>query len=110
MNAFLLCNVVMNLSYGCYSQEKQSSFEELLEKENSVFIQYINLQPRAIKICQIRKGFPPIVNQELLMPNNENSYNLWHLCQSKMRSIDNVYHGRESILFFKTLDLGTSSR
>ena len=59
-----------------FYQEKQSSFEELLEKDNSICIHHRNLQSLLIKICKVRNGLSPIVKQELFMPNNEYPYNL----------------------------------
>ena len=72
-----------------FYQEKQSSFEEPLEKDNSISIHRRNFQSRVIKIYKVRNGLSPIVKQELLMPNNEYPYNLRHPLKT--------YHCTESV-------------
>lgn len=52
-------------------QEKQPSFEELLEKNYSFFIHHMYLQSVVIEICKIKNGLAPILIRQLLMSNIE---------------------------------------
>ena len=52
-------------------QEKQSSFEELLQKNYSFFIHHRYLQSVVIEISKIKNGLAPILIRQLLMLNIE---------------------------------------
>ena len=46
-------------------QDKQSSFEELLQKDNSVSVQMKNLQYLATEIFKVKNGLSPIIMNEV---------------------------------------------
>ena len=52
-------------------QEKQSSFEELLQKNYSFFIHHRYLQSVVIEISKIKNGLAPILIRQFLMLNIE---------------------------------------
>ena len=58
--------------------DKQSSFEELLEKDSSVSIHERNIQILATEMCKVSKGMSPPQIIELFARRDEHSYNLRH--------------------------------
>lgn len=76
--------------------KKQSSFEELLQKDNSVSIQHINLQSLANVLYTI-------FMQELIMPNKEHPCNLRHLHQFTKSSVNTVYHSTKRKYFLEPM-------
>ena len=90
----------MNFAYELFISKK-SSFEELLEKDDSVSIHHKNLRSLDIEIYKIKNGLSPILIQELFMPNNGYPYNLRHLCQFTTSSVNAVHH-IQRFFFFRT--------
>ena len=58
--------------------EKQSSFEELLEKDSYASIDEKNIQILATEIYKVIKGMSPPQITELFARRDEHSYNLRH--------------------------------
>ena len=56
--------------------DKQSSFEELLEKDSSVSIHERNIQILATEMYKVSNGMPPPQITELFAQRNEHTYNL----------------------------------
>ena len=56
--------------------DKQSSFEELLEKDSSVSIHERNIQVLAREMCKVSKGMSPRQITKLFARRNEHPYNL----------------------------------
>ena len=79
--------------------DKQSSFEELLEKDSSVSIHQINLQVLATEIYKVRKGVLPAIITELFEHKEEHYYNLRNNAEFAIPAIRTVYHGSESISY-----------
>ena len=74
--------------------DKQSSFEELLEKDSSVSIHQRNLQVLATGMYRVRKGL-----FELFEHKEEHYYNLRNNAEFVIPAIRTVYHGSESIAY-----------
>ena len=76
--------------------DKQLSFNELLEKDSSVSIHERNLQFLATEIYKISDGLStPLVKD--VFPITRNPYNLRQNSQFSRLRINTVYHGTESI-------------
>ena len=76
--------------------DKQSSFNELLEKDGSVSIHEQNLQFLATEMYKISNGLPTPLMKDIF-PVNGNPYNLRQNSQFSRPRINTVYHGTESI-------------
>ena len=79
--------------------DKQSSFEELLEKDGSVSIHQRNLQVLVTEMYKVRKGFSPAIITELFEHKEEHYYNLRNNAEFSIPAIRTVYHGSESISY-----------
>ena len=76
--------------------DKQSSFNELLEKDGSVSIHERNLQFLATEMYKISNGLSTPLMKDIF-PINRNPYNLRQNSQFSRPRINTVYHGTESI-------------
>ena len=86
--------------------DKTSTFEELLTKDNSVLIHHKHLQCLAIEIYKwLHKLSPKIMNN--LFQNNSNVYSLRNSRCLKTENVRTVYYGTETVRFraWKTWDL-----
>ena len=77
--------------------DKQSLFEELLEKDGSVSIHQRNLQVPATEMCKVRKGLSPAIITELFEHKEEHYYHLRNNAEFAIPAIRTIYHGSESI-------------
>ena len=57
-------------------QDKESSFEELLQKDNSVSVLMKSLQYLATEIFNVKSGLSPIIMNEVFNFQENESYNL----------------------------------
>ena len=79
--------------------DKQSSFTELLNKDNSVSISIRNIQRLAIDTFRFYNGLsPPLVNN-IFKLRAENSYNLKQVSEFSKPMVKSAYHGTESISY-----------
>ena len=77
--------------------DKQSSFNELLEKDGSVSIHEQNLQILTTERYKISNGLSAPVMKDIFSIN-KNSYNLRQNSRFSRPRINTVYHGTERIL------------
>ena len=76
--------------------DKSSSFEELLQKDESVTIHVKNIQKLATEMFKVFKNLsPPIVAD--LFEIRQNNYNLKHRSYFSIPNVKSVYHGSESL-------------
>ena len=79
--------------------DKQSSFNELLEKDDSVSIHMTNIQILATKIYKLVNNLlPPSMNRVFKL-DSDSRYNLRQILQFSRSLIKSVYHGTESISY-----------
>ena len=79
--------------------DKEFSFDELLDKDESVSIHHPNIQKLGIEMFEVLKGEnPPIVN-EIFRIRDETTYELWQRSCSHIPSVNTVFSGTESIQF-----------
>ena len=90
--------------------DKQSSFEELLEKEHSVSIHDRNIQILATKMYKVSKSMSPTQITELLSQRNEHPYNLRYNAEFLQPSVNSVRCGTETISLLRPKVLGSGSR
>ena len=79
--------------------DKQSSFEELLEKDNSVSIYERNIQILATEMYKVSKGMSPPQIAELFSQRDEHPYNLRHNAEFLQPLVNSVPCGTESISY-----------
>ena len=79
-------------------QDNVSTFEELLNKDNSVSIHHRNLQVLATEMFKIHRGLSPEILRETFMPKTS-LYNLGRNDTFKKRKVHSVYHGTKSLSF-----------
>ena len=79
--------------------DKQSSFETLLEKDDSVSVHNQNLQILATEMYKIKNDLSSLIFTELFEQRNEQHYDLRKNSQFTKPPVRTVYHGSENIPF-----------
>ena len=79
-------------------KDKSSTFQELLEKGNSVSIHHRNVQKLAIEIDKVLHGFSPPILNDIFVPFSR-PYNFRRNDTLQRRRVNSVRHGTESISF-----------
>ena len=78
-------------------QDKQSSFEELLQKDNSVSVHMKNLQYLATEIFKVKNGLSPIIMNEVFSFQENESYNLRSGIHLVSRNTHTAHFGTDTI-------------
>ena len=84
----------LRITYG----DRQSSFQQLLEKDNSVSIHHRNLQVLATEMFKISRNLCPELLNDIFLKRT-NPYNLRRNDTFYSRQVHSVYHGTESLSF-----------
>ena len=79
--------------------DKTSSFEQLLENDNSVCIHHRNIQTLATEMYKVTNGLSPVMMNEVFQIREESRYNLRYTSQFTIPPIHSVYNGRESVSY-----------
>ena len=79
--------------------DKRSSFEDLLEKDNSVSIQHKNLQALAIEMFKVHTKTSPEIMQEVFLIKEQGNYNLRNQTDFVILQVKSVNYGLKSIRF-----------
>ena len=74
---------------------KTNSFEELLEKDNSVYIHQRNIQTLVIEMYKVTNGLSSEIMNEVSQLRGESHYNLFYTSQFRSPPIRSAYNGRE---------------
>ena len=77
--------------------DKRSSFEDLLEKDNSVSIHHKNLQALAIEMFKVHTKTSPEIMQEVFLIKEQGNYNLRNQTDFVIPQVKSVNRGLESI-------------
>ena len=87
--------------------DKQSSFTELLNKDNSVSIHIRNMRGLATEMFRFYNGLSPLLMNNIFKLKAEKSYNLRQVSEFSRLMVKCVYHGTESISYLgpKILDI-----
>ena len=84
----------LRIAYG----DHNSSFQDLLNTDNSVSVHCRNLQVLATELYKIKKNIAPIFLNEIFKERNI-QYNLKGNSSFISRNVNSVYHGTESLAF-----------
>ena len=76
--------------------EKQSFFNELLNRENSVSIHIRKIQRLAVEMIMFYNGLSPPLMNNIFKLRAEYSYNLRQVSEFSRPMVKSVYHGTES--------------
>ena len=78
-------------------QDKQSSFAELLQKDNSVSVFMKNLQHLATEILKVKNGLSPIIMNKVFNFQENESYNLKSGIPLASRNMHTAHFGTDTI-------------
>ena len=76
--------------------DKTSTFNEFLEKDNSVCIHYRNIQVLAIVMFKVASGMSPVIMIDIFQLREESHNNLPYISNFVIPLVHSVYHGSES--------------
>ena len=79
--------------------DKRSSFEDLLKKNNSVSIRHKNLQALAIEMFKVHTKTSPELMQEVFQVKEQGNYNLRNQTDFVIPQVKSENHGLESTRF-----------
>ena len=79
-------------------QDCISTFQELLEKDNSVSIHHRNLQALVTEMFKIHRGLSPDIPRKIFVPKIS-LYNLRRNNTFERRQVHSFYHDTESLSF-----------
>ena len=79
--------------------KKRSSFEDLLEKDNSVSINHKNLQALPIEMFKVQTKTSPEIMQEVFQIKEQGNYNLQNQTDFVTPQVKSVNHDLESVRF-----------
>ena len=104
------CNKINSLHERCLrivSNNKQSSVDELLEKDSSVSINVRNTQILATEMYKLINNLSPRIMKRVFKPYSDSRYNLRQISQFFRSLIRSVCHGKVSISYLgpKTWDI-----
>ena len=97
-----LNNKINRLHERCLSvvyNDRLSTFEELLNKNNSVSVHHRNLQCLATEMFKVHLGEAPQILQEVFSLTEPSTYNLQFQPESSTRPIRTVYYGSNSLRY-----------
>ena len=82
------------------SNDKLSTFEEILINDNSVSEQFNNIQAMAIELYKVVNGISLEIMNEVFKLRGETHYDLRHTAEFLVDPIYRVFNGSESASYF----------
>ena len=79
--------------------DKHSSFEELLVKDNSVSLHHNNIHTLAYEMYKVANGMFLEIMNDVFKLNGKTHYHLRHTAQFLVDPVHNVFNGNESALY-----------
>ena len=86
--------------------DKKSSYENLLEKDNSVPMHHKNVQALAIEMFKVKHKLCPEITSYIFMERTNNQYNLRNRPDYKTPQVHSAFHGTE--ITFQRIPLSKS--
>ena len=80
--------------------DKRSTFEECLVKDNSVSVHQNNINVLAIEMCKVANDISPEIMNKVFKLSEETHYHLRHNKQFLVDPIYSVFDGSESSSYF----------
>ena len=81
------------------NNDKQSSFDELLQKDDSVSIHMRNIQILATEMYKLINNLSPTIMNRVFKMNSDSRYNLRQISQFSRPLVKTVYYGTVSISY-----------
>ena len=81
--------------------DKKSSYENFLEKDNSVSIHHKNIQALAIEIFKVKHKLCPEITSDIFMERTNSQYNLRNRPDFITPQVHSVFHRTESISYLR---------
>ena len=78
--------------------DKQSSYEELLIKDSTVFIHHRNIQTLATEMFKVKNGMSPEIICDIFTQRINNHHNLRHINHFETPFVSTVYNGTECLI------------
>ena len=79
--------------------DNQSTFEELLEKDNTVSVHQRNLQFLAIELYKVLNGLSPDLMKDVFPLNDDSGYSTRNKRTFKSRRVKTVRYGTDSLAY-----------
>ena len=79
--------------------DKKSSYENLLEKDNSVSMHHKNIQALAIEMFKVKQKLCPEITSYIFMERRNNQYNMCNRPDYKTPQVHSIFHGTESVSY-----------
>ena len=79
--------------------DKQSSFNELLEKDGSVSLYMRNIQILATEMYKLINNLSPPIMNRVFKLNSDSGYSLRQISQFSRSLVRSVYHGAKNISY-----------
>ena len=95
-------NKINRLHEGCLRivyRDNQSTFEELLEKDNFVSVHQRNLQFLATELYKILNGLSPDLMKDVFPLNDDSDYSTRNKRTFKSRKVKTVRYGTDSLAY-----------
>ena len=103
-NTAIKCSKSKKLHERCLRiiyNDKHSNFEELLVKDNSVFMHHNNIHTLAIEMYKAANGISPKIMNDIFKLRENTHHNLRHTSQFLVDPIYSVFNGSESALYLR---------
>ena len=84
---------------------KWSSFQNLLEKKNSVTIHHRNIKILATETYKFLQGLPPPLMNQIVLERNNNYSLQWNKILTRQR-VNSVRYGTETAFLFSSKNMG----
>ena len=81
--------------------DKKLSYENLLEKDNSVFIHHENIQELVTGMFKVKHKLCPEITSDIFMERTNSQYNLRNHPDFITPQVNSVFHGTESISYLE---------
>ena len=93
-------NRVLERCLRIISNDKLSTFKELLTKDNSVSVHFNNIHAMAIEMYKVVNGIFLEIMNEVFKLRRETHYHLRHTTEFLVDPIWRVFNGSESVFYF----------